>query len=94
MPFLFPEVFLRDRGGFDVLVGNPPWEKLKVEEHQWWGLRFPGFAALPMATNGAPDREPADERPDLVAEYEARRRARRDCGASLVRRPVSRHRFR
>ena len=38
MPVLFPEVFLRDGGGFDVLVGNPPWEKLKVEEHQWWGF--------------------------------------------------------
>ena len=43
MPLLFPEVFLRDNGGFDVLIGNPPWEKLKVEEHQWWGLRNPGL---------------------------------------------------
>ena len=38
MPFLFPEVFLRENGGFDVLVGNPPWEKIKVEEHSWWGF--------------------------------------------------------
>src|SRR5699024_7090500 len=28
MPFLFPEVFLRERPGFDVLVGNPPWDKV------------------------------------------------------------------
>ena len=37
MPFLFPEVFVRNSGGFDVTVGNPPWEKLHVEEHSWWG---------------------------------------------------------
>nr|MBA2278578.1 hypothetical protein [Chloroflexia bacterium] len=43
-PYLFPEVFLRDRPGFDVLIGNPPWEKLKVEEHQWWGPALSGVA--------------------------------------------------
>lgn len=26
MPYLFPEVFLRNNGGFDVLVGNPPFQ--------------------------------------------------------------------
>jgi hypothetical protein len=30
-PYLFPEVFLRDRPGFDVIVGNPPWEKVMWE---------------------------------------------------------------
>jgi hypothetical protein len=30
MPYLFPEVFLRDQPGFDVLVGNPPFRKLSV----------------------------------------------------------------
>lgn len=48
-PTEFPEVFLRGNGGFDVLVGNPPWEKVKVETHQWWGMRFPGLRALPTS---------------------------------------------
>src|SRR5262249_29305601 len=26
-PIAFPEVFLRPRDGFDVILGNPPWEK-------------------------------------------------------------------
>ena len=26
-PVAFPEVFLRERSGFDVILGNPPWEK-------------------------------------------------------------------
>lgn len=48
-PAEFPEVFLRSNSGFDVLVGNPPWEKVKVETHQWWGMRFPGLRNLPTA---------------------------------------------
>lgn len=70
MPVLFPEVFLRDNGGFDVLVGNPPWEKLKVEEHQWWGLRFPGLRSMPMAQRAAKVANLRNERPDLVDAYE------------------------
>ena len=35
-PVAFPEVFLRQRAGFDVLLGNPPWEKAHVEEHEFW----------------------------------------------------------
>ncbi|MGV7608589.1 Eco57I restriction-modification methylase domain-containing protein [Mycobacterium kansasii] len=46
MPFLFPEVFLRDRSGFDVILGNPPWEKIKVQTDQWWGLRMPGLRGM------------------------------------------------
>ena len=26
-PIAFPEVFLRDRPGFDVILGNPPWQE-------------------------------------------------------------------
>jgi len=71
MPFLFPEVFLRDGSGFDVILGNPPWEKVKVETDQWWGLRLPGLRSLPQR-----DRVPAlkafrDSRPDLESEFEA-----------------------
>jgi hypothetical protein len=70
MPVLFPEVFLRDNGGFDVLVGNPPWEKLKVEEHQWWGLRFPGLRGIQMSDRTKKIKELKKTRPDLVIEYE------------------------
>lgn len=47
-PAAFPEVFSRERGGFDVLIGNPPWEKIKVEVSRWWALRFPGLRSLPQ----------------------------------------------
>ena len=71
LPYLFPEVFLRDNPGFDVLIGNPPWEKVKVEEHQWWGLRFPGLRSLPQKVKNAAITRYKKERPDLLAEYEA-----------------------
>ena len=70
MPVLFPEVFLREGAGFDVLVGNPPWEKLKVEEHQWWGFRFTGLRSLPMAERTRKIKELRRARPDMVTEYE------------------------
>lgn len=71
LPYLFPEVFLRDNPGFDVLVGNPPWEKLHIEEHQWWGLRIPRLRSLPQAQRKAKLTEFQAARPDLMAAYRA-----------------------
>ncbi len=28
----FPEVFSRPEAGFDCVIGNPPWERMKVQE--------------------------------------------------------------
>jgi len=46
MPYLFPEVFLRDNPGFDVLIGNPPWEELMIEEPKFWLRVRPGLLGL------------------------------------------------
>lgn len=46
-PIAFPEVFLRDRPGFDCLIGNPPWDKVMFEPQQFWVVRAPGLNALP-----------------------------------------------
>jgi hypothetical protein len=45
-PIAFPEVFLRERGGFDCIVGNPPWDKVRFEAQQFWVTRDPGLNAL------------------------------------------------
>ena len=68
-PFLFPEVFLRDNGGFDVLVGNPPWEKVKIERQQWWGKHLPGIRSLSVGKMNAAIREFSSDRPDLELAY-------------------------
>lgn len=70
MPVLFPEVFLRENGGFDVLIGNPPWEKIKVEVSRWWALRFPGLRSLPQGEQDKLIVKYRKVRSDLAEEYE------------------------
>ena len=69
MPVRFPEVFIRSRPGFDVLLGNPPWEKAKVEEHGWWAARSPGLRSLRPAERSARIGELHEDHPDLLAAY-------------------------
>jgi hypothetical protein len=38
-PIEFPHIFAR--GGFDVVVGNPPWERIKLQEQEFFALRSP-----------------------------------------------------
>ena len=33
----FPTVF--DRGGFDVVLGNPPWEHVEIKEEEWFAAK-------------------------------------------------------
>ena len=67
-PIAFPEVFLRERPGFDVVVGNPPWEKAHVEEHEFWARHSPGLRGLPQRRQEAEKVRLREERPDLVAQ--------------------------
>jgi hypothetical protein len=38
----FPEVFAN--GGFDCVLGNPPWERVKIQEKEWFAERSPEIA--------------------------------------------------
>ncbi|MHB8078212.1 MAG: Eco57I restriction-modification methylase domain-containing protein [Candidatus Krumholzibacteriia bacterium] len=65
LPLTFPEVFLRDRPGFDVILGNPPWEKAQVEEHEFWCRHSPGLRGLPQREQEIARAMLVAERPDL-----------------------------
>lgn len=54
----FPDVFMD--GGFDVVLGNPPWDEVQFEETSW-------FASRDTAIAGAKN---ASEREGLIAELE------------------------
>ena len=51
----FPQVFAR--GGFDIVLGNPPWERVKLQEQEFFAKREPSIA---QARNAA-------ERKKLIA---------------------------
>ena len=41
-PLEFPDVF--EQGGFDVMLGNPPWERIKLEEKEFFATRDKNIA--------------------------------------------------
>ena len=69
-PVAFPEVFLRERPGFDVILGNPPWQEAVVEEDAFWARHFPGLRGMSQQRQEAEKKRLQKERPDLVALYE------------------------
>lgn len=37
-------------GGFDVVLGNPPWERLTINEQEWFEARRPEISSAPNAS--------------------------------------------
>ena len=37
------------RGGFDAVIGNPPWDRIKLQEVEWFASRRPELALAPTA---------------------------------------------
>ena len=66
----FPRVF--SSGGFDVVLGNPPWEQLELQEVDWFSGRRPDISG---AQNAAIRKRLiaglADEDPHLFASFRA-----------------------
>jgi hypothetical protein len=78
-PLAFPAVMAR--GGFDAVVGNPPWERIKLQEQEFFASRDTTIAtaknkaardklikALSSAVEGTPEH-------NLFLEFEAAKRA-------------------
>ena len=40
---------LRPEGGFDAVIGNPPWDRIKLQEVEWFATRDPDIARAPTA---------------------------------------------
>ena len=67
----FPGVFDREEAGFDCVIGNPPWERIKLQEREFFSLPAPEIAT---ATNAAKRRKLvtklAKDNPSLHDQYE------------------------
>jgi len=73
-PIAFPEVFLRKRSGFNVILGNPPWQEVTDEEDAFWTRHYPGLFSLPQRKQESRKNQLRNERPDLVKLYNEERR--------------------
>ena len=38
-------------GGFDAVIGNPPWDKMKLQQVEWFAARRPDIARVPRAAD-------------------------------------------
>ncbi len=48
----FPTVFgAGSKHGFDAIIGNPPWDRIKLQEVEWFAERSPAIAAQPRAAD-------------------------------------------
>ncbi len=67
----FPQAFERKEAGFDCVIGNPPWERIKLQEREFFSLPAPEIAT---ATNAAKRRalvgELEKKQPELFRRYE------------------------
>ena len=73
-PLEFPGVFHRERQGFDVVVGNPPWNEITIEELAFYALRDPGLRGMPnLADRKKRIAELDEQHPAWHQEFEAQR---------------------
>lgn len=73
-PIELPEVFA-DRGGFDAVVGNPPWEKVIVPDLEFYSRFMPGLEGLNESAREAAIEKIKATRPDLPERLEAENEA-------------------
>jgi hypothetical protein len=78
-PLEFPDVMAS--GGFDVVLGNPPWERIKLQEQEFFAARDPEIANAPnQAARGKliaklKDAEAGSRDLSLYEEFETAKRA-------------------
>lgn len=73
------------KGGFDAIVGNPPWDRFEFEEVPWFAARDPEIALEPLKSKrqemiGALK----EQRPDLLRQFNQAQERRRQ-GSRIVR---------
>lgn len=72
-PLEMAEAFARDRPGFDVVVGNPPWDEVDVEELAFYARYRPGLRSLTAGPREEALAKLMRERPELVHRLEEER---------------------
>lgn len=81
----FPKVFAGDNPGFDCVLGNPPWERIKLQEEEFFAALDPHIAAAPnKAARQKLINELAQTNPSLAAAFQNAKHAA-ECTSKFVR---------
>ena len=56
-------------GGFDVVLGNPPWEHTELKEKEWFSSKIPEIAKAPGAKRKKLIAELKDKEPEIYAAF-------------------------
>jgi len=83
-PISFPEVFIRENPGFDVIIGNPPWEEVTIEEDSFWARYFPGLGGLSQSAQEEEKELLKKQWPNLSLEYEKDKKIKKSMRQALM----------
>ena len=68
----FPDVFAKEGGGFNAVLGNPPWEQIQMQEKQWFANRNSKIAtAKTKAIRSRLIEKLAEDDPQLYSEFKS-----------------------
>ena len=72
-------------GGFDAVIGNPPWDRIKLQEVEWFASRAPELARAPTAAARRTAIQKLRKQDDPLAAHFDAAKAQSDKLAHLVR---------
>ena len=72
-------------GGFDAVIGNPPWDRIKLQEVEWFATRDPELARAPTAAARREGIRRLRELDDPLAEAFDQAKARADRLGQVLR---------
>lgn len=72
-PVEFPDIMI-GRAGFDVVLGNPPWEVVQLSEKEYFATRAPAIAELNGAARKRAIGNLQTEEPELFTQFERAKR--------------------
>ncbi len=72
-------------GGFDAVIGNPPWDRMKLQQVEWFAARRPEIAMAPRAADRKRMIVDLQKAEDPLAEDYRRASARATAGARVAR---------
>ena len=73
------------QGGFDAVIGNPPWDRMKLQQVEWFAARRPEIAMAPRAADRKRMIRELEEAGDPLAQDFAKASARAETASRMAR---------